>query len=83
MCFVRQIYQRNKNVGYCCCCQSQLFPLTRKKVPVATPISPRARPTPQNTAGPTLGTETSTSTDNTEENQSLYHSPLLIKFKLK
>jgi len=38
-----------------------LFPLTRKKVPVATPSSPRVRPTPQNTAGPTPGRATSTS----------------------
>jgi len=42
-------------------CQLQLFPLMRKKVPAATPSSPRDRPTPQNTAGPTLGTGTSTS----------------------
>lgn len=42
-------------------CQLQLFPLMRKKVPAATPSSPRVRPTPQNTAGPTLGRAMSTS----------------------
>src|SRR4029434_5258487 len=37
------------------------FPLTKKNIPVATPSSPRVRPTPQNTEGPRLGSDTSTS----------------------
>src|SRR4029434_899876 len=41
------------------------FPLTRKNVPVATPSSPRVRPTPQNTEGPRLGSDTSTSEEDT------------------
>ncbi len=32
-----------------------VFALMRKKSPVMTPSSPRVNPTPQKTAGPTLG----------------------------
>lgn len=53
-------------------CQLQLFPLMRKKVPAATPSSPRDRPTPQNTAGPTPGTATSTSVGNIQTHDDAY-----------
>ncbi len=55
---------KNKYGIVCVVCQYNhihFFPLAIKTAPVVRPSSPRARPTPQNTDGPMLGSVISTS----------------------